>query len=94
MVNPVIALSAAMSVPHSNGTSHGQEASTASALSNSATITGSPQNSTFASSSIGKSASVLPAVIPPPDEQIGRSMVVCFDGTGDQLVARGLFFYY
>lgn len=80
-----------MSVPQSNGTSHGSEPSTASVLSDSATVTGSPQNSTFASTSTGIPASGLPAVIPPPDQHTGRSLIVCFDGTGDQLVPTACF---
>jgi hypothetical protein len=75
----LIASLAAMS--STNHVAHAQEATASSALSDSATISTSPQGSTFASAS-----KPYPAVIPP--EHPVRTLILCFDGTGDQSVAR------
>ncbi|KAG5636745.1 hypothetical protein H0H81_007003 [Sphagnurus paluster] len=58
--------------------SHAAEASISSVLSDS-TIAGSPQGSAFSN---GSSASEFPRSIPPTSPV--RTLVVCFDGTGDQ----------
>jgi hypothetical protein len=73
-----------MSATNHVDVAHAQEISAASALSDSPTVAGSPQNSTFASASTGTSE--FPAVIPP--EHHARTLVLCFDGTGDQSVAE------
>ncbi|KAF5372302.1 hypothetical protein D9615_009237 [Tricholomella constricta] len=59
---------------------HVPEASTASVLSDTATLTGSPLGSTF--NGISVEASEFPRSIPPSSP--ARTLVLCFDGTGDQ----------
>ncbi|KAF8066486.1 hypothetical protein FPV67DRAFT_1781048 [Lyophyllum atratum] len=59
---------------------HVQDASLSSVLSDTATVTGSPQASTFTGASVG--GSEFPKTIPPTS--LGRALVLCFDGTGDQ----------
>lgn len=75
-----------MSASNHIDVSHVQDASAASALSDSPTVSGSPQNSTFASTS-GGIPEEFPAVIPPV--HAARTLILCFDGTGDQLVTGG-----
>ncbi|KAF8066001.1 hypothetical protein FPV67DRAFT_1692541 [Lyophyllum atratum] len=58
---------------------HAHEASASSLRSDTTTITGSPQASTFAAAGM---ASQFPKTIPPSSS--ARTLVLCFDGTGDQ----------
>jgi hypothetical protein len=74
---------------HVNNVAHAQETSASSALSDTPTITTSPQSSAFASASQGNA---FPAVIPP--ENRARTLILCFDGTGDQSVVHSSFFYF
>ncbi|RDB14966.1 hypothetical protein Hypma_016149 [Hypsizygus marmoreus] len=62
----------------SESTNHVQEATASSTFSDTATITGSPRSSTFTAGQ----PTETPAVIPP--EHTYRTLVLCFDGTGDQ----------
>ena len=61
---------------------HVEDASTSSTTSPAATVVGSPQTSTFVNGP-PKPAEV-PLVIPPVHD--ARTLVLCFDGTGDQSV--------
>ncbi|KAF8066488.1 hypothetical protein FPV67DRAFT_1626406 [Lyophyllum atratum] len=58
---------------------HAYEASASTLRSDTPTITGSPQASTFAAANM---ASQFPKTIPPSSS--ARTLVLCFDGTGDQ----------
>ncbi|KAF8226438.1 hypothetical protein L208DRAFT_1301875 [Tricholoma matsutake] len=68
-----------MSVLSHIDVAHSQDAS--SALSDSETVTISPGSSTFANVEYGDS-SEFPSVI--PTEHAARTLILCFDGTGDQ----------
>lgn len=70
-----------MSVLSHIDVAHSQDAS--SALSDSETVTISPGSSTFANVEYGDS-SEFPSVI--PTEHAARTLILCFDGTGDQSV--------
>lgn len=65
----------------SESANHVQDPSASSVLSDTATVTGSLQASTFIGS--GVTPAQFPKTIPPPTT-MGRSLVLCFDGTGDQ----------
>ena len=62
---------------------HVQDASTSSQA---ATVVGSPQASTFVNGP--PKPTEVPLVIPPTQQ--GRTLVLCFDGTGDQSVTVNL----
>lgn len=63
---------------------HAQEATNSSILSETATITGSPQNSTFTTNGSSAPSPEFPRTI--PEANAARTLVLCFDGTGDQYV--------
>ena len=67
-------------------TTHVQDASASSATSQAATVVGSPQASTFVNGP--PKPTEIPPVIPPINN--GRTLVLCFDGTGDQSVTMTL----
>lgn len=62
---------------------HVQEPTASSAFSDTATVTGSPQASTFVDGAM-KPTEPFPYTIPPTNN--ARTLVLCFDGTGDQSV--------
>jgi hypothetical protein len=68
-----------MSSSESNAASHSQEVSSPISIGDGDTLSGSPQVSRFNGS---VNDSEFPAAIPP--EHSARTLVLCFDGTGDQ----------
>lgn len=67
-----------MTAPEANGNGHQHN------FSDAATLTSSPRNSVFARGSSSNDASDLHPILPP--EHDARTLVLCFDGTGDQSV--------
>ncbi|KAF9461016.1 hypothetical protein BDZ94DRAFT_861028 [Collybia nuda] len=63
-------------------TGHVQEVSLSPTLSDAATITGSPQSSKFIANGSSTLSTEFPRMI--PEANTARTLVLCFDGTGDQ----------